>query len=425
VSARGVLLIVLVLAAAGGVAFLASENRAPDGGGGGGGSRERGETSRPGRLELLARLLDRRAQALERGDARAFAATSTGAQKARDRRSARRVRGLGVYRVALRADGGDVRLNRLQLRGQLAYRVRGIAGEFRAGQRLTIVWTGKDWRVRSARARRGRVPWEVTAQRRVRSRHFVVWAPRSIDVRGGGLVESLEAGYAQMRDVLARGRLRRRYLVVVAGTAGQARALTAEIRGIASLAAITDTEVRQEGDAERVVEIASQRLVVVWPAFRAVGPEAQRTVVSHELTHAAVAKSTSGRTPAWLVEGLALYVSEDDRVAEAGRLVVEGVERRALTLTGLSDPDVIAELGGSAQNAAYAYASAAAFYVAERFRQSALLDLYDVFNEESLKGASGSINLVDGAVRRVLKISLRRLERDLRQWILDRSLLGG
>jgi hypothetical protein len=412
VRPRQLLLLVLVLGAAAGVAFLATDRS------GRVGQPDRGEVSRPGRLELLQALLDRRAKALEKGDARALAATATGPQKARDRRSARRIRGLGVHGVGLRADGGDVRLDRLQLRARLGYRVRGISGHFASGMRLSLQWTGKDWRVRSATARRGKLPWDVATQRRVRSRHFVVWAPRAVDARAGGLLDALESGYARMGDVLARGRLRRRYLVVVAGDAGQARALTAQIRGVASLAAITDTEVRQEGEAERVVEVASQRLLVVWPAFRAIGPEARGTVVAHELTHAAVARSTSGRTPAWLVEGLALYVSEDERVAEAARLVAEGGNRKTLTLTGLSDPDVISTLGGSAQNAAYAYASAAAYYVAERFGQTALLDLYDVFNEESLKGTSGSPDLTDAAVRRVLRVSLRRLERDLRRWIL-------
>jgi hypothetical protein len=406
---RKALLIVLVLAAAGGIAYVSTDDGTtpliPGG---------RGELARPGRLELLQRMLDRRAKALGEGDARAFAATSVGAQRARDRRSARRVRGLGVHRVEMAVEGGDVRKNRLQVRGRLSYLVRGISGRFNASLRIGLQWTGKDWRVRTVTARRGRVPWEVAAQRRTRSKHFVVWGPRNLDLAGAGLTDALEAGYAKMGEVLARGRLRRRYLVVVAGDAGQARALTAEIRGIASLAAITDTEVRQEGPAEQVVEVASQRLLVIWPSFTSVGPEARNTVVAHELTHAAVARSTSGRTPAWLVEGLALYVSEDDRRPEAARLQAEGTR---VSLRSLSDPDVIATLSGEEQNAAYSFASAAAYYVAERFGQSALLDLYDVFNEESLKGAKGDPRLTDRAARRILKLSLSRLDRDLRDWI--------
>jgi hypothetical protein len=414
--ARTVLLLVVLLGAAGGAAYLSTEKTKK--------ARPRVEVSGPGRLELLQRLLDRRAAALGKGDARALATTAAGAQRARDRRSARRVRGLGVHRVqlTLTSPPGDLRRDRIRVDAQLSYRVHGIAGRFGARQRIGLGWDGKGWRVRGVTARRGKLPWEVAPQRRIRTRHFVVWAPRSVDPAAAGLTGALEAGYERMRDVLARGRLRRRYLVVVAGDAAQARALTARIRGVASLAAITDTEVRQEGPAERVVEVASQRLLVIWPSFVSIGPEARGTVVAHELTHAAVARATSGRTPAWLVEGLALYVSADERVAEAAQLIVAGGSPKVLSLTGLSDPDVIARLGGDAQNAAYAYASAAALYIAERYGQDALLDLYDAFNEESLEGEGGDVALSDAATRRVLHVRLRRLERELREWILARGL---
>lgn len=405
------LAILLTLAAAGALAYVVTDRSGPSAGGPG------GKSARPDRAALLQQMLDGRARALARGDARALAATATGKQRARDRRSARRIRGLGVHGVKLAAEGGDLRKPRLGLQARLTYAVRGISGRFATSLRLGLQWTGRDWRVRSSTARRGQAPWEVAPQRRIRSKHFVVWAPRDVDPAAGGLLEALEGGYARMREVLASGRLRRRYLVVVAGDAGQARALTAAIRGIASLAAITDSEVRQEGPAEQVVAVASQRLLVIWPAFLAVGPEARGTVVAHELTHAAVSRSTSGRTPAWLVEGLALYVSGDERVAEAARLRLEGAQPQALSLRGLTEPDVIATLSGDAQNAAYAYASAAAHYVAERYGQAALLDLYDVFNEESLRGERGDPDLTDRATRRVLGVSLSRLERDLRAWI--------
>lgn len=414
-SARALLVAVVVLGAAAGFAYVGSDrprDAAPQ---------LRREVREPSRLDLLQRLLDRRAAALGRGDARAFAATAIGPQRARDRRNARRVRGLGVHRVRLSAEGGDVRRDRLVLQARLSYGVRGIAGLFGSRQRLSVRWTGKDWRVSSATARRGRLPWEVAPQRRIRTPHFVIWVPPSVDPAAGGLREALEAGYARMREVLASGRLRRRYLVVVAADASQARGLTAAIRGVASLAAITDTEVRLEGTAERVAEVASQRLLVIWPPFLAAGPDARRTVIAHELTHAAVARSTSGRTPGWLVEGLALYVSGDDRSQEAARLLAGGAAGPLLSLEGLAEPEVIATLGGEEQNAAYAYSSAAAFYIAERYGRDALLDLYDVYNEETLRGARGTTRLNDRAVRRVLRVPLRRLERDLRAWILTQG----
>jgi hypothetical protein len=219
--------------------------------------------------------------------------------------------------------------------------------------------------------------------------------------------------------------LRRRYLVVVAADAAQARQMTTGIRGVATLAAISDSAVREQGLADRVVRVASQRLLVVWPAFAPLDPDGRRRVVTHELTHAALAGRTSGRTPGWLVEGIALYVSGDRRVGDAARLVAgdaAAVSRRALTLTGLSAPGAIGRLGGEGQSAAYAYSSAAAFYIVERFGRKPFLRLYDAFNDPELTEPEGA-ELTAAAIRRVLGIGLLELERDLRRWIVTRAVV--
>jgi hypothetical protein len=307
------------------------------------------------------------------------------------------------------------------LRVRLAYGVRGIRGDFGSPRTAELQRSGTRWRVTRIRSRRQRAPWEVTRYRRATTPHFVLWTPRAIDPAAGGLTAALEQGYDRMRGVLAAGRLRRRYLVVIAADSGDARKMTSAIRGLESLTALTDTEVHQEGPAERVRSLASQRLIVVWPAFAAAGPEAQLTVVAHELTHAAVAPATSGRTPSWLTEGLALYVSGDRRVAEAAERVggaTARATRRALTLSALLDPDAIGRLSGEAQLAAYAYASSAAFYIAERFGRKKLLDLYDAYNKPELAGGEGDVRLSDEAVHDALGISLAALERDLRRWVI-------
>ncbi len=90
------------------------------------------------------------------------------------------------------------------------------------------------------------------------------------------------------------GVLRRRYLVVVAGDAAQARQMTTGIRGVATLAAISDSAVREQGPADRVVQVASQRLLVVWPAFAPLDADGRARVVAHELTHAALAEPDVG-----------------------------------------------------------------------------------------------------------------------------------
>jgi hypothetical protein len=382
----------------------------------------------PSAEEQLQRLLDRRAAALEAGRPRAYAATATGPRRAEDRAAARNARGLRLRDVRLSAEEVRVDGGRAVLSVRSGYGVAGVRGRFDAERRIQATRTSAGWRVRSEASRRQLHPWEVGPVTELRSPHFVVLAPAGAPVAELGLVDALEAGYAQMGDVLTAGTLRRRYLVVVAGDARQARRMTEGIRGVASLSAISDTAVREEGAAERVVEVSSQRLLIVWPAWSALDADGRARVIAHELTHAALAEVTSGRTPGWLVEGIALYVSGDRRVGEAAGLVAgaapaDRAARGALTLTGLSEPEAVGRLGGEGQSAAYAYSSAAAFYLADRYGRDRLLDLYDVFNQDDLAGEPGS-GLADRAVRRVLRIPLERLETNLRRWIVTRAVVA-
>lgn len=389
-----------------------------DGGSGGPGGTPAQGTDRPeppSPEAQLEALLDRRAKALQSGGARRYAATATGAQRAKDRHVARNARGLPLRAVRLTADRIDVDGRRAVLKVRSSYAVEGVGGRFQAPRTLRAVRTGEGWRIRSQTSRRRRHPWEVARFGAQRSAHFTILAP--VAVATEGLTDALEAGYSRMRDILVSGRLRRRYLVVVAADASQARRMTAGIRGVATLAALSDTAVHQQGLAERVVDVTSQRLLVIWSAYAALGADGRQRVIAHELTHAALAGQTSGRTPAWLSEGIALYVSGDRRVDEAAALLLGGVRGRALTLAGLSRPEAIGRLGGDGQTAAYAYSSAAAHYITERFGRKRFFALYDVFNQPSLDGPAG-FALANRAVRRVLGVSLAALERGLRDWIV-------
>ena len=219
-----------------------------------------------GDLAQLERLLRRRAAALAAGRPRAYAATATGPQRDRDREAARNARGLGLRDVELAVDSADVSGRDATLRVRRALRrprrprpLRHRAPDRRAAHRRPAGGCG------ASPARRERHPWEVGRVRARRSRHFVVLAPRGLEL--GALVDALEGGYARMGTVLRKPRLRRRYLVVVAAGTQAARSLTERIRGVESLAAISDTEVQEAGSARRVTAVVSQRLVVVWPPF--------------------------------------------------------------------------------------------------------------------------------------------------------------
>jgi hypothetical protein len=359
--------------------------------------------------QQLDRLLARRSAALRRGDARAYAATSTGRQRAADRRAARNARGLGLRDVALTVEAIDIGRRRATMRVRSLYGLRGVAGRFGGRRRLVAVRTARGWRVAREAGRRERHPWEVDRYVRRREGRFVLLLPAGL--QAGALGPALTGGHAAVRRRLARRRLKGRLLVVVVRDARRAGRITAGIRGVGGLAAITDSRVREAGPALRAVEVSSQRMIVVWPGFGSLPPEERTRVITHELTHAVLAGATSGRTPAWLIEGIALYTSDDRRVAEAA------TAPGRTSLSALARPDRIARLSGAGQGRGYAYASSAAFYVADRYGERALERLYAAFGRESIRGRPGQPRTTDRALRATLGVSLRRFERDLRAWI--------
>jgi hypothetical protein len=355
-----------------------------------------GDRTAPSDADLLRALVHERAAALEAGDVDAYAGTSVGRQRPRDRRAARRAGRLRLRDVSLTPDVIDRTDDRAKLRVHEDYSIAGVRSSFRSTQRYVAVRTRTGWRIRAVRGARGLPPWEVGVFAERRTRHFVVLAPPAVPV--GDVVPALEAGYERIHDVLSRGDLRRRYLVVVARDAKQARALTAQIQGVETLTAIADAAIREEGPARAVAQVVSLRLLVDWGQFAALDPDGQRRVITHELTHSALAGTTSGRTPAWLIEGAALYVSEDRRPAPPEPV-----------LGSLSKPESISRLMGDAQAYAYAASSAAAFAIVERYGRGRLFALYDAFNDPRLRGRPGR-GLANRALHRELGIGLADLE---------------
>jgi hypothetical protein len=160
----------------------------------------------------------------------------------------------------------------------------------------------------------------------------------------------LEAGRARMEHALPGVRPPRRVLVLVTRGDPDTRALTHDVRTPGSLTALAEARVSTGGPARRVTGISGQRVLVLWRSFGRRSTQERRMVIAHELTHAALARQTSGRTPAWLVEGTAMYASGDQRAGEAGALLSgaqlvdasqQAAARRTLSLAALAKPDAM------------------------------------------------------------------------------------
>jgi hypothetical protein len=209
-------------------------------------------------------------------------------------------------------------------------------------------------------------------------------------------------------------------LVLVTRGETDARALTHDVRSLGSLTAIAEAQVTMRGPARRVSWITGQRILVMWPAYGDRTSAERRMVMAHELTHAALARRTSGRIPAWLVEGIAMYASGDERSANAGALLAgaqlkvagqQSAAERQLSLRRLARPGAMNRLAPIPLAVAYSYASAAAFAIAQKHGRAALLRLYDAFDDEQIRGRAGP-RLDDRVMRRVLHEPLRSVQAD-------------
>jgi hypothetical protein len=193
------------------------------------------------------------------------------------------------------------------------------------------------------------------------------------------------------------------------------------VKALGSLDALAQASVRESGPAKRPTAVSGQRLLVVWHWFKRESRTERRMTVAHEMTHASLIRQTSGRMPAWLIEGMALYVSNDRRYADAGAMLSGGVLRdssqqaaakRVLSLTVLGKPRSMQNLGPVPLSFAYSYAAAAAFAIADKHGRKGLLRLYQAFDSTKYKGRAGR-KLMDRVMRATLHQSLASVQQDV------------
>jgi hypothetical protein len=353
----------------------------------------------------LAELLRRRAAELERGAPAALAATSQGAQRARDRQAARRARRVSLRQVKLALVEMQTSGDRATAKVLLSYRVRGMSRPFRTIRRITARKTGEEeWRVTSDRPRREPLPWEVAPFRAVRTRHVVLLVAPGVDA--GPLRSGLEDAYREIRRDLPRRDLPRSVLVIAARDHRQAERLAGRIaKGVVALANVSVEW--GPPPAMRVARVLAQRMIVIDSTWRAQDAFGRQSTLVHEMTHTALDPDTSARIPPWLVEGVAMHVSNDDRTAEASaRAAGAGPTIR---LSAISKPASIFRLRGREQAAAYAAASAAAEVIVDRHGTRGLFRLYDAFNDSKIPGRPGA-KTTDRVMRRTLGLPLAELQ---------------
>jgi hypothetical protein len=262
--------------------------------------------------EQMETLLLDRGAALAQGDVEDFLATSTGAQARKDKRQIVAAKALPLTSVDLKARGTEISGDKATMRVEMSYSFDGIDTYYFKTSSLSLKKTPEGWRVASDKPTYGMLaPWEYTAYKARQSPHFLALAPKGMKV--GSLMTDLEKGYNRMKRGLPGVKAPKKVLVIVARSGTDTKALTKDIKTLKSLTAVAENQYSTKGPAKRIDQIWGQRVFVLWRSYGNRGADERRTVVAHELVHTALASRTSARTPPWLSEGIAMYVSGDDR----------------------------------------------------------------------------------------------------------------
>jgi hypothetical protein len=386
-------------------------------------------TKAPTDTEQLHKLLADRAAALRDGDSAGYVGTSTGSQAAKDKKAIANADALPISDVRMQADGVEVEGDTGTLRVRMTYRFEEIDTFYVKKSRMTVEKTEMGWKVARDRPSAGMVaPWEHTRYKARTSEHFLALAPASMKV--GSLMTDLEKGRARMKGALKGVKVPGKVLVIVNRNSRDTRALTKDLRTLSALVAIAESQVLTAGPAKQVSDVAGQRVFVLWRSYGKDSRSGRRQTIAHELVHIALASRTGGRVPDWLIEGIALYASKDQRAGDAGALL-SGAQLKdsskqkpaeaALSLTKLSKPDALHKMSAIPLSFAYSYSSAAAYSIADKHGGSkTLLKLYSAFNSEKIKGKPGR-SLTNKVFRKVLKKSIGEVEAEIEAYARTKS----
>ncbi|WP_431950059.1 hypothetical protein [Nocardia lijiangensis] len=246
----------------------------------------------------------------------------------------------------------------------------------------------------------------------------------SIRVPGGDATPSLVVGHPGHRadlEVLARElpaataaitdlwgpNWAQSALVVVAATPSEFAALVragAEMPGEVAAASVSDPFVRGS-------QPTGQRVVFSPDAGRRLSPDGLRTLLRHELTHIAARAETADGAPQWMLEGFAEYAAHRGRghpFAEIAPTVNAALHAGTLP----SDLPQDTAFAGASAVAAYEEAWTVCAFVAEKYDETRLVELYRRLAEQRQDAASE-----DRVLREVLGIGRAEFVSDWRSWL--------
>ncbi|MGH4027717.1 hypothetical protein ACQB60_02130 [Actinomycetota bacterium Odt1-20B] len=338
----------------------------------------------------VTRLLDRRAAAVLKHDAGAYAATGgpgTALANLRD---------IPLASWSYRLTGLDRDGAHATATAELAYRIKGYdSAPLKAQRTLTLERHGEQWSVAAERPaeKAAEQLWDQGRVDVVRGAHSLV-----LGAAGGERLEEFadraDRAVPAVRDAWP-GTWPRRVVILVPKTLdGMAGLLGAPASGYRGIAAVTT------GEAGGAAKAPADRIIVNPEAYGALGDFGEQVVITHETTHVATRAHTSPATPLWLSEGFADWVGyrgtgwrATQAAPELRRAVVRG------QLPGKLPEDEDFGFAGDAAKLAQSYEGAwlACRMIADRWGERKLTDFYEAVGDHKKRAGA-----VESALRDVL-----------------------
>ncbi len=353
------------------------------------------------RAAAVTDLLDRRAAAVVDRDAAAFAAT---VDPAADPAFTRAQQELFANLAAVPLDTWSYSMSpedTLDLRSlrapaadpgadeqwapavRLNYALRGIdSSPTDRSLGYLFVRRGEQWYLRSDTAleelgrRTWRGPWDFGPVEVTPTAHGMVLAHPGNKPMVTRLARELDPAVASV-DAVWGDQWGRRVALVLPDSPAEMRALVGPDFPIESVVAVA---VADKLDTQRRTT-TGQRVVLSPTGSRALSIASLRVVLRHEITHVAARVDTVDGSPMWLLEGFADYVGYRD----SGLSLAQGAPDLAEQVRGGSVPGSLPQdrdFRGRDRDVAYQRSWSLARFVAERFGEADLVELY-----RSLAGA--------------------------------------
>ncbi|MFD0169373.1 hypothetical protein ACFVJH_35385 [Streptomyces decoyicus] len=363
------------------------------------------ETSTPARFPDVQRMLDTRAQAVQRRDAAGFlASVDPRATGYRDRQRAMFAHLAGVpltdwhYDLdstgafPLRAGESDARL---AAKVRLRYRLKGYDGSpVHAVQYLTLIRRDGRWLVSAdtdgaASGKSGtRQLWDQGPVRLVRGRHsLVLGGPAHLD-RLKDLARRVDRAVPAVSDAW-KGKWSRKVVVEAPDSVERMAQLMGsdDPSGYAGIAAVTT------GEAGVSTATPADRVIINPDAYEELNDLGRRVVLTHETAHVATRTATTVATPLWLSEGFADWVAyrgSHRKPATIAPELTRAVARGKVPARLPTDEDFGFKAGAGRLAKAYEGSWLACRMIAGKYGEAKLIAFYRAAGKSAIRASSGS-----------------------------------